>query len=96
MKEQFSIKPELQNYEANKLFYIAKNGQGYSANNELHLIANYHYVYYFQGKTGWYMRNPQTNVDWYLGVGASPTIAVEDIQILDKEYFDSILIEQGD
>lgn len=90
--EQFFFKPTLTAHnEAEKLIYVASNGQGYIANDELHICGNYHFIYKFTGnKVGWYMKNSQDNIDRYLGVGASPSVLISDIDIKDEEYFESI------
>ena len=44
--EQFYFKPTPDAHsEAEKLIYVASNGQGYIANNELHICGNYHLIY---------------------------------------------------
>ncbi len=90
--EQFFFKPTLNAHdEAEKLIYVASNGQGYVVNNELHICGNYHLIYKFTGDNpGWYMKNSRDNIDRYLGIGASPSVLISDIDIKDEEYFESI------
>lgn len=87
--EQFYFKPTLEPHsEAEKLIYVAANGQGYIANKELHICGNYHLIYKFSGdNVGWYMKNPQDNIDRYLGLGASPSVLIGDIDIKDVDDF---------
>lgn len=98
MLEQFNFKPQPDAHsETEKLIFVAANGQGYVANNELHLCGSYHYVYKFAGEpAGWYMRNPSDNIDRYLGEGASPSLQIVDIDVKDAEYFESIKYVQSD
>ena len=90
--EQFYFKPTPDAHsEAEKLIYVASNGQGYIANNELHICGNYHLIYKFTGENvGWDMKNPQDNIDRYLGLGASPSVLIGDIDVKDEEYFETI------
>lgn len=78
-----------------KQIYEAKNGQGYYENNELHLTDElHHYFYSFSGETvGWYMRNQSTNKDYYLGVGACPTLMLDECDVKDKSYWEDITYE---
>ena len=36
------------------------------------------------------MKNPQDNIDRYLGLGASPSVLIGDIDVKDEEYFEAI------
>lgn len=88
LKPVISAPEEKQVYEAN-------NGQGYYENNELHLIDElHHYFYLFSGENiGWYMRNQVTNKDYYLGIGACPTLMLDECDVKDKSYWDNITYE---
>lgn len=90
--EQFKFKQIIEaSPESDKLIYVAANGQGYFANNELHICGNYHLVYKFSGENvGWYMKNPADNIDRYLGEGASPSVLIDGIDIKDEDYFESL------
>lgn len=90
--EQFKFKQIIEaSPESDKLIYVAANGQGYFANNELHICGNYHLVYKFSGENvGWYMKNPADNIDRYLGEGASPSVLIDEIDIKDEDYFESL------
>jgi hypothetical protein len=70
----------------------ALNGVVYTENKRLHAENNVmHFIYKFDGSPiGWYARNIKTSDDIYLGVGASPTINLTDIVIMDAEYWASI------
>ena len=78
-----------------KQIYIADDGTGYVKNNELHLTSTQtHYIYKFVGSpVGWYARNGKTGKDYYLGFGASPTINLNGLEILDGEFWASIIYE---
>lgn len=88
----FYLKPVISAPKNEKLIYVARNGQGYFANNELHLQGElHHYFYQFTGNNkGWYMRNQFTKTDYYLGLGASPSLMLEEYDIKDVEYWESI------
>lgn len=78
--------------EGDKLIATALNGEAYVEDNNLHIKnATWHLIYKFDGlPTGWYARNVKTNNDVYLGSGACPSIDLEDLDVKDEEYFDSI------
>lgn len=77
--------------------FVASNGKGYISNNELHICGNYHLVYKFVGEpVGWYMKNPVDNIDRYLGIGASPSVLLKDIDVKDAEYFEAIQYIQSE
>lgn len=95
MKQYFSIKSQPEKCESDRLIYTAINGKGYFENNELHLVADYHYVYHFNGNpVGWYMKSPKDGIDRYLGAGASPSIVLRNPKINNEEYFNSLLNEE--
>lgn len=69
----------------------ALNGVVYTENNRLHIKGRHHYIYKFDGSPiGWYMRNPKTLDDIYIGKGASPTAELESLDIKDEEYWATI------
>lgn len=91
----YYIKPSISAPEKEDHIFTAKNGQGYYANNELHLQDElHHYVYSFTGEiVGWYMHNPITDKSYYLGVGACPTLMLDECDVKDKSYWDNITYE---
>ena len=79
------------NNNQNGLVATALNGVIYTENNHLHVKGKYHGIYKFAGSpVGWYMRNPETLTDVYLGAGASPTAELEALEILDAAYWAEI------
>lgn len=88
----FYLKPTISAPTTEKLIYVAQNGQGYFANNELHIAnSDSQFIYKFKGENiGWYMRNQYTRTDYYLGYGASPTILLDNIDVKDIAYWESI------
>lgn len=84
--------------ENDGLIVTALSGVVYTENNRLHIKDNRnHYIYKFDGSPiGWYMRNPKTLDDIYLGAGASPTAELESINIMDEEYWKSIQIDNNE
>lgn len=80
------------------LIATALNGIVYVENNRLHIKdSRNHYIYKFDGSPiGWYMRNPKTLDDIYLGKGASPTAELESVKVNDEEYFKSIQIDENE
>ena len=91
----YYLKPVISAPESEKLIYVARNGQGYFANNELHLQGGiYHYFYSFSGENiGWYMRNQFSKTDYYLGFGASPTLMLDECDVKDNSYWEDITYE---
>ena len=85
-----------------KEIFTALDGRGYVQNDELHLIsAQVHYIYIYDWEgdpEGWYMENCPSCNRYYLGEGASPTINLTDIEILDEEYWAllSYIPEEGE
>ena len=90
----YLFKSIVTNNNKDSLIATSLNGVVYTENNRLHIKdTRNHYIYKFDGSPiGWYMRNPKTLDDIYLGVGASPTAELESINIMDEEYWESILI----
>lgn len=88
----FYLKPTISAPANEKLIFVARNGQGYFANKELHIAnSDSQFIYKFEGENiGWYMRNQYTRTDYYLGFGASPTIMLENIDVKDIVYWESI------
>ena len=76
-----------------KLIATALNGVVYTENGRLHIKGNkMHYIYKPNAMpTGWYARNIKTLDDIFLGVGASPTIELENIQVEDMLTWNEIL-----
>lgn len=91
MTYAFLDKPQENNTDL--LVATALNGEAYTENKRLHIKNNTcHYVYKFDGSPiGWYRRNLKTSDDIYLGVGASPTIVLENIDIKQTEIWLKIL-----
>lgn len=90
----FKLNPTNNNKDS--LIATALNGVIYTENNRLHIKGKNHYLYKFDGSPiGWYMRNPKTLDDIYLGKGASPTAELETLVIKDNEYWLEIIqVEQ--
>lgn len=79
-----------------KLIATALNGVVYTENGRLHIKGNkMHYIYKPNATpTGWHARNIKTLDDIFLGVGASPTIELENIQVEDVLTWNEILIPE--
>lgn len=84
------------NNNKDSLIATSLNGVVYTENNRLHIKGKNHYIYKFDGNPiGWYMRNPKTLDDIYIGKGASPTAELESLDIQDNEYWSEIIqVEQ--
>lgn len=91
MTYAFLDKPQENNTDL--LVATALNGEVYTENKRLHIKNNTcHYVYKFDGSPiGWYRRNLKTSDDIYLGVGASPTIVLENLSIKNNIYWSNII-----
>lgn len=78
------------------LIATALDGVVYTENSRLHIKGNTaHYVYKPEGSpVGWYARNIKTCDDIYLGVGASPTIELENVEVVNTAMWEAI--EQKD
>lgn len=78
------------------LIVTALNGVVYAENGRIHIKGNAaHYVYKPEGSpVGWYARNIKTCDDIYLGVGASPTIELENIVIQNTSVWSAIKQEE--
>jgi hypothetical protein len=75
-----------------KKIFTADNSNGYIKNGELHLVTPIIYYLYKFANNRWYIRNDIAGTDHYLGTGASPTITVNNLTIIDKDYWDKINI----
>lgn len=75
-----------------RLIAIALNGVVYTENGRIHVKGNAsHYIYKPEGSpVGWYARNIKTCDDIYLGVGASPTIELENVEVKNEEMWSAI------
>lgn len=75
------------------LIATALDGVVYTENGRIHVKGNAaHYVFKPDGSpAGWYARNIKTCDDIYLGVGACPTIEMENINIENDTLWQSIL-----
>lgn len=80
------------------LIATALDGVVYIENNRLHIKGNTaHYVYKPDGSSaGWYARNIKTCDDIYLGVGASPTIELENVVIQNTSVWSAIKQEESE
>ena len=92
----FKNDPTLPKSSSDGLIATALDGVVYTENNRLHVKGNTaHYVYKFDGSpVGWYARNIKTCDDIYLGVGASPTVELENIVIKNTNVWSAIKQEQ--
>lgn len=78
------------------LIASALNGVVYIENGRLHVKGNkMHFIYKPNSSPmGWYARNIKTCDDIYLGVGASPTIDLENIEIKNEAMWNIIKREE--
>ena len=78
------------------LIATALNGVVYTENSRLHVKGNKaHYIYKPEGSpVGWYARNIKTYDDIFLGVGASPTIELENIDVKNESMWNAIEQEE--
>lgn len=85
----YRLKNVINNLKSDLLIGSALNGVVYTENSRLHVKSNTaHYVYKPEGSpAGWYARNIKTCDDIYLGVGASPTIELENINIVNNDVW---------
>lgn len=74
------------------LIATALDGVVYMENARVHVKGNVaHYVYKPDGTpAGWYARNIKTCDDIFLGVGASPTIGLENIEVINTTMWEAI------
>ena len=89
----FKNTPTMPRSSGDGLIATALDGVVYTENSRLHIKGNTaHYVYKPDGwPAGRYARNIKTCDDIYLGVGASPTIELENIEIKNVEMWGFIL-----
>ena len=91
----FKNAPTLPKSSSDGLIATALYGVVYTENSRLHIKGNTaHYVYKPDGSpAGWYARNIKTCDDIYLGVGASPTIVLENLDIKYTDMWAAIIYE---
>ena len=79
------------------LIATALDGVVYTENGRVHVKGNAaHYVFKPDGSpAGWYARNIKTCGDIYLGVGASPTINLENVEVENEEMWAAIKQEDA-
>lgn len=87
MVYDFLEKPQVNNEDA--LIATALNGEVYNENKRLHIKNNTcHYIYKTDASPeGWYRRNLKTSDDIYIGLGASPSIILENLSIKNETYW---------
>lgn len=92
----FKDAPTLPKSSGDGLIATALDGVVYTENGRIHVKGNAaHYVYKPDGSpVGWYARNIKTCDDIYLGVGASPTIELENIVIQNTIVWSAIKQEE--
>ena len=92
----FKSVPIMPRSSGDVLIATALDGVAYTENSRLHVKGNKaHYVYKPDGSpAGWYARNIKTCDDIYLGVGASPTIELENIVIKNTSVWSAIKQEE--
>ena len=88
----FTDTPIVAKTTADVLIASALNGVVYTENGRLHIKGNkMHFIYEPDGSpVGWYARNIKTCDDIYLGVGASPTIELENVQVENADLWAAI------
>lgn len=76
--------------------FTARNATGVVQSGEMHIIdETAHFIHKQDAEPpGWYMRNATDGVDYFLGAGASPTIAVDEIVIHDAELWEKIAMDE--
>lgn len=89
----FKNTPIMPRSSGDGLIATALDGVVYTENSRLHVKGNTaHYVYKPDGSpVGWYARNIKTCDDIYLGVGASPTIELENIDVKNVDAWTEII-----
>lgn len=89
----FKNTPTMPRSNGDVLIATALDGVVYTENSRLHVKGNTaHYIYKPDGSpVGWYARNIKTLDDIFLGVGACPTIEMENINIENDTLWQSIL-----
>lgn len=92
----YRFKNVINNLKSDLLIGSALNGVVYTENSRLHVKGNkMHFIYKLDGSpVGWYARNVKTLDDIFLGVGASPTIELENIVIQNTSVWSAIKQEE--
>ena len=79
-----------------KIIAKADNGRVFSTGTELHIATDeIYYVYHFMGGR-WYIRNESTGTSHYAGIGATPTIALSNLQVIDNDYWEDLILLNDD
>ena len=88
----FKNTPTMPRSSGDGLIATALDGVVYIENSRLHVKGNImHFIYKPDGSpAGWYARNIKTCDDIYLGVGASPTIELENVQVENVDLWAAI------
>ena len=88
----FKNTPTMPRSSEDGLIASALNGVAYTENGRLHIKGNkMHFIYKpDDSPVGWYARNIKTLDDIYLGVGASPTIELENVQVENADLWAAI------
>lgn len=88
----YGFKASPQEQAGDKVVATALNGVVYTENKRIHVKGNdRHFVYKFDGSPiGWYARNIKNGDEISLGVGASPTIEFENLQIKNAVGWEAI------
>lgn len=89
MTYKFNNLLNINDLKSDLLIGSALNGVVYTENSRLHVKGNkMHFIYKPDGApVGWYARNVKTLDDIFLGVGASPTIELENINIVNNDVW---------
>lgn len=89
----FKNAPTMPQSSGDGLIATALDGVVYIENSRLHVKGNkMHFIYKPDGApVGWYARNVKTLDDIFLGVGASPTITLENINIVNNDVWTGLL-----
>lgn len=88
----YYLKSQPTNQAGDAIIATALDGVVYSENNRVHIKTHkQHVVYKFDGApVGWYARNLRNGDEIFLGVGASPTVALENLEIKSVLRWNSI------
>lgn len=92
----FKNAPTMPKSSGDGLIATALNGVVYKENSRIYVKGNTaQYVYKPDGTpAGWYARNIKTCDDIFLGIGASPTIELENIAIKNTSLWSAIKQEK--
>ena len=80
-----------------ELIAVALNGVVDTENNILHIQTHTdHYIYKPDGLfgIGWYKRNIKNGDDFFLGTGAAPIVALENLEIKNQDFWDAIIYSE--